>query len=227
MLQYRLMKETYFSFQTPDTTVQSFQKALGQPTRPVKRQFAPDQAALLVLDLQSFFLDPTSHAFIPSVGAILPSLQALLKRFYARRRPVFFTQHMNTPENAGMMAIWWRDLILPDSPFAALDARLDTSQATIIHKSQYDAFFQTELEASLRDLSIKQVVIVGVMTHLCCETTARSAFTRGFQVFFPIDGTATYNRDFHLAALRNLAHGFATLCTVPDLIEAMDAYAER
>lgn len=227
MLQYRPMKENYFSFDTLDATVQNFQKALGQPSRPVKLQFAPDQAALLALDLQSYFLDPVSHAYIPSAEAILPRLQALLKCFYAHRRPVFFTQHINTPEDAGMMAVWWRDLITPDSPFVALDARLDTSQATILHKSQYDAFFQTRLAASLQEQDVKQVVIVGVMTHLCCETTARAAFMRGFQVFFPVDGTATYNRDFHLATLRNLAHGFAMLCTLPDLIAAMDAHHEN
>lgn len=53
------------------------------------------------------------------------------------------------------------------------------------------------------------------MTHLCCETTARSAFIRGFDVFFTIDGTATYNEDFHFGTLYNLAHGFA----VPLLID--------
>jgi isochorismate hydrolase len=61
------------------------------------------------------------------------------------------------------------------------------------------------------------------MTHLCCETSARSAFMRGFEVFFPIDGTATYNRDFHLATLRNLAHGFATMTTVRELLIKLEA----
>jgi bifunctional isochorismate lyase/aryl carrier protein len=60
------------------------------------------------------------------------------------------------------------------------------------------------------------------MTHLCCETTARAAFTRGFQVFFPIDGSATYTREFHLATLRNLGHGFASLVTVQSLMAVLD-----
>ena len=49
------------------------------------------------------------------------------------------------------------------------------------------------------------------MTHLCCETTARSAFVHGYEVFFLVDGTATYNQDFHRASLMNLAHGVAVL----------------
>jgi isochorismate hydrolase len=59
---------------------------------------------------------------------------------------------------------------------------------------------------------------VWVMTHLCCETTARSAFTRGSGLL-PVDGTATYNRAFHRASLLNLAHGFASLTFVEDILE--------
>jgi len=59
------------------------------------------------------------------------------------------------------------------------------------------------------------LAVTGVMTHLCCETTARSAFMRGFDVFFAIDGTATYTEALHRAALLNLAHGF----TLPVLTE--------
>ncbi len=59
------------------------------------------------------------------------------------------------------------------------------------------------------------------MTHLCCETTARSAFVRGFEVFFTIDGTATYNKEFHFATLHNLAHGFALPILVDEILDAV------
>jgi bifunctional isochorismate lyase / aryl carrier protein len=59
------------------------------------------------------------------------------------------------------------------------------------------------------------------MTHLCCETTARSAFTHGFEVFFTIDGTATYNERFHIATLLNLSHGFALAVLVEEVIEML------
>jgi len=48
--------------------------------------------------------------------------------------------------------------------------------------------------------------------------TARSAFMRGFEVFFTIDGTATYNEGFHQATLLNLAHGFAKPVLVSELL---------
>jgi isochorismate hydrolase len=68
---------------------------------------------------------------------------------------------------------------------------------------------------------VEQLVITGVTTHLCCESTARSAFMRGFAVFMAIDGTATLNRELHLASLRALAHGFAVPLLVSDLLAAL------
>ncbi len=60
------------------------------------------------------------------------------------------------------------------------------------------------------------------MTHLCCETTARAAFTRGYEVYFSIDGTATYNHEFHLGTLMNLAHGFAIPILITEIIDHLN-----
>jgi isochorismate hydrolase len=171
--------------------------------------FHPDRAALLVLDMQDYFLRAGSHAFVPSALAILPNIQMLIGSFYAAARPVVFTRHINTDADAGMMSHWWRDVIRADSPDSAIHAALDTSLGIILQKSQYDAFHQTDLDSILRSRGVEQVVVTGVMTHLCCETTARSAFVRGFEVFFCVDGTATYAEEVHRASLLNLAHGFA------------------
>ncbi|MHA1167787.1 MAG: isochorismatase family protein, partial [Candidatus Hodarchaeales archaeon] len=53
-------------------------------------------------------------------------------------------------------------------------------------------------------------------------STARSAFIRGYEVFFAVDGTATYNENFHEATLLNLSHGFSTLVLIKDLLEIMN-----
>jgi len=60
------------------------------------------------------------------------------------------------------------------------------------------------------------------MTHLCCESSARSAFMRGFEVLFTIDGTATYREDFHRAAILNLAHGFAHPVLTGEIIKGLE-----
>ena len=68
---------------------------------------------------------------------------------------------------------------------------------------------------------IRRLVISGLVAHLCCETTARAAFVRGFAVVFAVDATAAYDAEFHLATLRNLAHGFATLATREEIVAAL------
>jgi len=181
--------------------------------------FRRERSALLVLDMQEYFLRPTSHAFIPSAPAILPNLQSLIANFRSSNLPVVFTRHLNTDADAAMMLRWWRDVIRADSPDSVLCPALDSSVGVLIEKPQYDAFYKTSLEDLLRGRGVEQVVITGVMTHLCCETTARSAFVRGFDVFFCVDGTATYRGELHRASLLNLSHGFA----VPVLAEAITA----
>ncbi|MBP1749708.1 MAG: isochorismatase hydrolase [Deltaproteobacteria bacterium] len=181
-------------------------------------RFKSENSALLVLDMQSYFLDASSHAFVPSAMAIIPGIQSLVRMYNASNRPVILTRHINSHSETGMMARWWSELITEDNPLSVIHPDLIDSQTVVIEKSFYDAFYHTYLEDVLRDKKIERIVICGVMTHLCCDTTARSAFMRGFEVFFTADGTATYNEQFHRAALLNLAHGFATLVTVKQII---------
>lgn len=217
-----VQKHLYF---TPATLADKAAGMLAMLEATIRRRpadLAPERTALLALDLQRAFLDEDSHAFVPSAAAILPGINALIRAYSARGRPVVFTRHVNTPGDAGLMAAWWRGLITADDPLSEIDPRLERGIGVEICKSRYDAFLDSPLEALLRERGVGQVVICGVMTHLCCETTARSAFMRGFEVFFTVDGTATYTEDFHRASLLNLAHGFATPLLVGEVLGALE-----
>ena len=182
--------------------------------------FVPERSALLILDMQKYFLRASSHAFVPSAQAIIPLIVELTEVYSTKGLPVIFTRHLNSPQNAGLMAKWWKDLLREENRQSEIIPELDLSRGIVLKKSQYDAFFETPLTDILREKEVAQVVICGVMTHLCCETTARSAFIQGFEVFFTIDGTATYNEKFHLATLLNLSHGFATLALGKEILSA-------
>ena len=216
------MKTKYFTPENIDKEAQGLANSLPEILLENKSSFQPERSALLVLDMQSYFLDPSSHAFIPSANAIVPGLIKLAQTYYAHNLPVIFTQHLNSQQDAGSMSRWWKDLITIDNPLSAIIPDFDFSNRYVLRKSQYDAFYQSGLQEILHSKGISQVVISGVMTHLCCETTARSAFMRGFEVFFLIDGTATYNQDYHLAALLNLSHGFATPILSSKIIAVLD-----
>ena len=217
------MREKYFTKKSIIKQSSAFIESIGLSSDSSCYQFKSGKAALIVLDMQEFFLNPQSHAFIPSAVAILPGVQRIIKVFNDTRRPVIFTRHLNTEHDAGMMKVWWHDLISSSSQLSAIIPKLNYRASQVINKSQYDAFYNTSLADILRGEKVSQLVITGVMTHLCCESAARSAFVRGFRVFFPVDGTATYNKAFHEATLRNLSHGFAYIVTINEILEEMSA----
>jgi len=214
------MKENYFKTGTICQRAEEFLKAIKPLRDKHKWTLDPAGAALLVLDMQRYFLEPGSHAFIPAAKAIIPKIKRLQTLFSERNLPVIRTRHINNEKNAGQMKKWWRELITEDNPLSALSTELPGKGVTVLNKSRYDSFYATDLHRFLTNRDVKQVVITGVMTHLCCETTARSAFMRGYDVFFGIDTTATYNRDFHRSSLMNLAHGFAIPLLETEIPEA-------
>lgn len=214
-----MQKEQYFTSEILDKKSQellAYVSSLRDKHR--EDRFFPGCAALLVLDMQDYFLQPESHAYIPSASSIVAGISRLCSAFLAANRPVVFTRHINTAKNAGKMSVWWKELILPHDAHSQITHELDVSNCILIEKGQYDAFLRTPLKAMLRRLGIKQVVVTGVMTHLCCETTARSAFMHGFDVFFTVDGTATYTEALHRASLLTLSHGFA----IPMLVKEVE-----
>jgi len=204
-----VIEEAYFS---PESIKQKARVMLEEISRLRARHdltLSPKRSALLIVDMQRYFLEDSSHAFIPAARAIVPRITKLIHAYSQHGRAIVFTRHLNTDADAGMMSRWWQDLIRKDDPASEIIPEFDTCRGVVIEKSQYDAFHKTQLEEILRQKGVTQVVICGVMTHLCCETTARSAFVRGFEVFFTVDGTATHTEAFQRATLLNLAHGFA------------------
>jgi len=179
----------------------AFPGASRRPPRP-----RPGATALLLIDLQEYFR--------PVAEPILPRLASLLGRCRAEGRPVLFTRHGHDDPatDGGMLAEWWPDLILADSPEAEILKELAPLPGEVVlRKKRYSAFFGTGLDERLRASGVSDLLIGGVMTNLCCETTARDAFVRDYRVFCLADGTATASEEMHRASLRNLDYGFAYL----------------
>jgi isochorismate hydrolase len=212
------MKEHYFQPNTIGPLSSHWLEIFGNSRKDRLQPLRIEKAALLILDMQEYFLDPDSHAYIPSAEAIIPNLNRLIDYFRKADRPVFATRHANTDKDARRMATWWSELLTPDHPRGGLDLDLAIEPSEIIIKAQYDAFHESDLGRRLVTEGVEQLLIGGVMTHLCCETTARAAFVRGYEVFFLVDGTATYTEAYHQGTLRNLAHGFAVLKSVAQIL---------
>ena len=215
-------KAQYFTKENVGSKTEELLNSIEQKIMLHNHEFDIDRAALLILDMQRFFFDKSSHAHMPSGKAIINGIVDIANLFHNFKRPIIATKHVNNAEDAKMMDFWWRDILTEDSEYCNLIIEIeDIPKTEIIKKSQYDAFYCTNLNRMLQELGIEQVIITGVITHLCCETTARSAFVQGYNVFFPIDGTATYNQDIHFASLYTLAHGFANITTTKRLKDSI------
>lgn len=185
--------------------------------------FDKAKTALLIIDMQKYFLNPTSHAYIPASKNILQPIKQLQDYCLENNILVIQTRHINTHENAGQMTKWWRAPILElNNPLSQIIPTIAHSEIKQIIKNQYDAFYNSELEAVLKRHSIEQIIIAGVMTHLCCETTARVAFTHGYEVFVGIDATATYNSILQSGALLSMVHGFAVPLMTSKIIAQLE-----
>jgi len=205
--------------------------SMGRKARRWKRQIAPyerhpydiapQSTALLVIDMQSCFTSARSHAYLPASQVIVPNIRRLIARFRAEKRPVVLTRHIDRRGHEGVMGVWWNGPIYASDPLSRLDPRMDVSGAAVLRKAKYSAFCQTRLDEMLRRKGTRTVAITGVMTHLCCETTARDAFLHDLQVAFIMDATATQDEALHLSALRNLADGFAEVMTCKELEERL------
>lgn len=181
-------------------------------------------SALLVIDMQNFFLDPKSPTFTEGGLAILPNVKKLISAFRKRKRPVIYTthEHKSMEMDGGILGWWWEGMCMEGTKDAEIHKEIaPLSREKIVKKHRYSAFYNTDLEIVLRCLGIKDLVISGIMTNLCCESTARDAYFRDFKVFFLLDGTGTVNEDLHLSSLKNLAFGFAYVCPVKRILEML------
>jgi len=178
-------------------------------------------SALLVVDMQEFFLDPDSPTFACGGPAILSTVKEMIDAFRASRRPVIFTKHVHHPGNldSGIMGWWWKGMCVEGSPESEIHRDIaPLAGEKVVSKHRYSAFYGTDLEIVLRCLGIEDLVVSGIMTNLCCESTARDAYFRDFRVFIPADGTASINEEMHLASLLNLAFGFAYVAGARSII---------
>jgi nicotinamidase-related amidase len=179
-----------------------------------------ESPALLVLDMQNDFL--TDNGLLPvwAGKAVIPRINQAIKLFRKAGLPIFFTQHFclnpyrHKDEIDSMKHLKDPSQLLKKGTNGIKihsDILVDESD-NIITKYSYSAFHDTTLDTLLRLSHVKEVVIAGVATNICCETTAHDAFFRGFNVRFLLDCTGGTDEAAHLATLKNikLAYGKVT-----------------
>ena len=176
----------------------------------------PSKCALLVIDMQRYFQSIAS----PILGNII----SIIESCRSRNMRIIFTRHghKDLSTDGGMLDKWWGDSIMYGTKDWELIKSLEPHENdAILDKNRYNAFHSTSLDESLKSIKIEELIITGVLTNCCCETTARDAFVRDYRIFFVGDATATVNDELHLASLKNLAFGFAHIVSTDQVCKWM------
>jgi nicotinamidase-related amidase len=200
---------------------------------------AHGRTALLVIDVQREYFDPDGPAFVPAARSILPNIQRLIATFREHGLPVVFVQHLHRPDgsDAGRMG----DFGSPDDPpsFVEGTPRVELIDELgvqpgdiVVKKRRYNSFHGTDLDSILRTLGVRAVAITGLMTSFCCETTARDAHGRDYEVLFVsdgnegpdlqhVDGTPLPHDEVLRHTMAALGAGFAEIVTSAALVDRL------
>ena len=181
--------------------------------------------ALVVIDIQKDFV--AEDGFCGLAGADLTTMPAAIDRIErmidaARSAaiPVVFVRLFTTPESdsPAMLRLMERrgraggaGLCRTDTPGAEYHRVRPAAGDVEVIKRRYDAFLETDLDARLRARGIDTLLVTGVSTDCCVDSTARAAFQRDYDVFIVSDACAAASPALHLGALAALERNVAML----------------
>ena len=142
--------------------------------------------ALIVIDVQKEYF-PGGKWALPASEQALPNILRLVSLARERGEKVVYVQHF-LPAGAPVFADGTPGCELHDQ----LDVRPDDA---IVQKPHPSAFMKTNLQELLQGEGVEAVDICGFMTQMCCDTTTREAFSRGYKVRLFSDATAAKDLD--------------------------------
>ncbi|MBS1181434.1 MAG: hypothetical protein H6Q99_1314 [Proteobacteria bacterium] len=204
------------------------------------------ELALIVIDMQRDFVEP--GGFGESLGndvgrlsAIVPTVKRLIEGCRAAGIPVIHTQECHRPDLAdlppakrnrgnpslriGDQGPMGRILIAGAPGTAILDEVAPLPGELVIQKPGKGAFYATSLQDELRKRHLSQLIVAGVTTEVCVQTTMREANDRGYECLLAEDATESYFPEFKAATLDMIRAQGAIVgwtASVDTILEALD-----
>lgn len=201
----------------------------------LKAWIAPSRTAVLIIDMQVDFASPEGAlATYFDMAVVQPAVSAaerLVKTARAAGAPVVFVGLFTTPETDS--AAWLERIRRqggdPDSEAAICRVAAAGSDfygpkpapgELVVRKVRYSGFLGTDLDARLRALGVDTLVVAGLTTECCVDSTVRDAFDLDYHVFVAADACAAYEADLHIATLKIMALNSAILTDTARIAEA-------
>jgi ureidoacrylate peracid hydrolase len=194
-----------------------------------------ESTALIVIDLQNYFMLPGMAAEMPIAREIVPNVNRLARATRDAGGKVVWVQMSCTdaerskwtPYFDGMSPERQRAVVENLTPgthgyklFAALDVESDDE---IVEKNRISVFIQgsSGLDAILRSAGIDTVLITGTMTNTCCDSSARDATMLNYKTIMIADANATRNDEEHNAELIAFLQGYGDVYTTDEAISLL------
>lgn len=199
-------------------------------------RLAPRETALVVVDMQNYFMKAGFPSAAASSHGIVANVNRLAEALRALGGAVIWIQTKAGPEGAATgKEGWWtlREKYAPErwkkrtedlndgAEGYALWAEMDVRpEDEMVIKRRYSAFIHgsSNLEDVLRGRGIDTILITGVATNVCCESTGRDAMMLGFRSLMVADGNATFDDAAHRASLIGFYSTFGDVQTTDEVV---------
>ncbi|MCC6776768.1 MAG: cysteine hydrolase [Hyphomicrobiales bacterium] len=204
--------------------------------RSLPEKVDPRHCALLLVDVQNDFcaeggaMHREGHD-VALVQRMLPRLEKLLEQARAAAVKVIWIRNIyNSAANHYLSEVWLEQAQRRRNgayvSFPVCEAGewngdfyrvRPLPDEVIVSKHRFGAFEGTDLDLILRSNGIRTVIVTGVATNVCCETTARQAFLKDYYVVFSSDCNATFTQAAHDATLANIDLFFGQVATADEI----------
>jgi biuret amidohydrolase len=223
--------------------------ALIQMKEQIPLNLEPGGTALMIVDLQRYFVQPhypfgqlgqqlgLMEGYIQRVnGRVLPNSQRLQTAFRAQGLPIFYTAFGSEAGDGSDLPPYFQGfdqmglMFLGRRVFPAAGEeswQIDDSLAplpgeSIISKTTASAFTHTDLEQTLREIGVKNLVIAGVLSECCVGLNARDAADRGFNVIIAEDACTGVSQDLHRDFVDSFAYVFGHKRTTAEIVQLLE-----
>ena len=191
------------------------------------------RTALLVVDMQNYFMTPGAPAEVPLSRGIVPNINRLAAALRQAGGTVVWVRTLFTERALRDISHFHHVLLRPEamrfrSSALAEDAegsqlwpQLDVRpEDMIVRKERYSAFIQgaSDLHEQLRQRGIEAVLVGGTMTNVCCDSTARDAMMLNLRTTMVSDCNASATDEEHASALINFHLFFGDVLTTDEVI---------
>lgn len=177
--------------------------------------------AVLVIDMIKDFV--TGKFENERAQDIVPNIKELLSAARATNKPVVYVSDSH-PEEDNEFSIWGEHAISGTEGTEIVPQLEPKEKNYTLEKQQYSAFYDTELDFVLEELMADELVLTGVLTHICIQHTAADAFYRNYDVVVPIGCVEDLSDEENETALEFIEDNYgAEIVEFEDLIRSWEA----